>query len=182
MLRLFDLIFAVLGLTMLLPVLLILFIIGLFDTGSPLFIQKRMGKNERLFKLVKFRTMAVGTPSVGSHEVGTAYITKFGRFLRASKLDELPQLWNVFLGSMSLVGPRPNLPNQELLIQHRRAKSVYAIRPGITGLAQVQNIDMSTPEILSEVDAQMISELGLSSYFKFIFMTISGSGAGDAAK
>lgn len=181
LIRLFDLLFALIGLVLLSPVFIFLFIIGLFDTGSPLFIQQRVGRNEKPFNLVKFRTMTVGTPSAGSHEVGTAYITKFGKFLRASKLDELPQLWNVFWGQMSLVGPRPNLPNQTELISCRRAQGVYMAKPGITGLAQVQNIDMSTPDLLSKVDAKMLMGLDLHSYFKFILLTVSGSGKGDAA-
>ncbi|MGL1148061.1 sugar transferase, partial [Vibrio parahaemolyticus] len=82
--------------------------------------------------------------------------------------DELPQLWNVLMGDMSLVGPRPNLPNQEELIQERTARNVYSVRPGITGLAQIQEIDMSTPRLLAETDASMIETLNLFNYFKVI--------------
>lgn len=180
MTRVLDFLFAFLGIVILFPLFIILYVRGYFDTGAPLFIQTRVGKNEKPFRLVKFRTMSVNTPSVGSHEVNFSAITDYGRFLRRTKLDELPQLWNVLKGEMSLVGPRPNLPNQKELIAERRAKGVYSFRPGITGLAQVQNIDMSTPELLAKTDREMIDQLGLLGYFKFIFMTISGKGAGDA--
>ncbi|MFX4721605.1 sugar transferase, partial [Acinetobacter baumannii] len=89
------------------------------------------------------------------------------------------QLWNVLLGDMSLVGPRPNLPNQEELIQERTSRNVYSVRPGITGLAQIQEIDMSTPRLLAETDASMIETLNLFNYFKVIMATITGKGFGD---
>ena len=180
--RILDFIFAFLGLLFGFPVLIILTFIGYFDTGSPIFIQERVGRNKKPFKLIKFRTMTVGTASVASHLASTASITKFGDFLRKTKLDELPQLWNVFKGEMSLVGPRPNLFNQEELISERQSRGVYDVRPGITGLAQVNNIDMSTPKLLAETDAKMLSSLTIKDYFKFILMTATGSGAGDAAK
>lgn len=182
MTRFLDLCFAFFGLTFGFPVLLILTIIGLFDTGSPIFRQERVGRNKKPFKLVKFRTMSVGTASVASHLASTSSITPFGNFLRKTKLDELPQLWNVLKGEMSLVGPRPNLFNQEELIQAREAKGVYSVRPGITGLAQIQNIDMSTPELLAETDAEMIAKLSLANYFSYIIKTVTGSGSGDAVK
>ena len=177
--RLLDFIFAFLGLLFGFPVLIILTIIGYFDTGSPIFIQERVGRNEKPFNLIKFRTMTVGTASVASHLASSASITKFGNFLRKTKLDELPQLWNVFKGEMSLVGPRPNLFNQEELISERDSRGVYNVRPGITGLAQVNEIDMSTPELLAKTDEQMISSLTLVGYFKYIIQTVTGKGSGD---
>ncbi len=179
MIRLFDFCFALLGLIAGLPVLVILTIIGLFDTGSPIFRQERVGRNERPFTLVKFRTMRVDTASVASHLASVSSITRFGHFLRRTKLDELPQLWNVLKGEMSLVGPRPCLFNQEELIAERRARGVLNARPGITGLAQVNEIDMSTPVLLAETDAQMLSSITLGDYFKYIFMTVAGKGSGD---
>lgn len=181
MLRLFDFVFSLLGLVVGFPVLVIIYIIGKFDTGAPLFLQERVGRNQKPFTLVKFRTMSVGTASVASHLADTAAITKFGAFLRKTKLDELPQLWNVLKGEMSLVGPRPGLFNQKELTEARLARNVYAVRPGITGLAQVNNIDMSTPEYLAQVDEKMIKELSVTNYFKYIFMTVFGKGSGDAA-
>lgn len=110
--RVFDFIFSLIGILLLWPIGVLLFIIGLFDTGSPIFIQERVGKNKRPFKLLKFRTMDISTKSVASHLASQASVTKFGSFLRKSKLDELPQLLNVLIGDMSLVGARPCLFNQ----------------------------------------------------------------------
>ena len=182
MFRTIDLILAFMGLILFLPFLVIIFIFGLFDTGSPLFFQERIGKDKKPFALVKFRTMSVDTKSVASHLASQASITKLGLFLRRSKLDELPQLWNVFKGEMSLVGPRPNLYNQEELIAARSDKAVYDVRPGITGLAQIQNIDMSTPDKLARTDAIMINNMSLKNYFLYIIKTVTGAGAGDAVK
>lgn len=180
--RILDFIFSLLGLIFGLPILLAIYVIGLFDTGSPVFRQERIGRNKKPFVLVKFRTMSVDTASVASHLASTASITKMGGFLRKTKLDELPQLWNVLIGEMSLVGPRPGLFNQEELTQARENEGVYLVRPGITGLAQVNDIDMSTPALLAKTDAKMISEMTLANYFKFIFQTVGGKGMGDRVK
>ncbi|WP_341582774.1 sugar transferase [Marinobacter metalliresistant] len=179
MIRLFDFFFSLLGLVLGAPILLILLVVGLFDTGSPLFRQQRVGRNKKPFTLVKFRTMRKGTASVASHLASANAITPFGRFLRGTKLDELPQLWNVLKGEMSLVGPRPCLFNQEELIAERERRGVLGARPGITGLAQVNDIDMSTPRLLAETDQKMLQNLTLPAYFKYIFMTVAGKGAGD---
>jgi O-antigen biosynthesis protein WbqP len=182
MTRLFDLIFSIFGLILLSPILIVLTIIGFFDTGSPIFKQERMGRNKIPFKLFKFRSMHVNTKSVATHLASSSSITPFGRFLRSSKLDELPQLFNVLLGDMSLVGPRPNLFNQIELIEEREKRGVYKVRPGITGLAQIQKIDMSTPQLLSKIDSEMINKINIDLYFKLIFATISGNGSGDRIK
>lgn len=179
MIRIFDFAFSFLGLVFGFPVLMIIYIIGLFDTGSPMFAQERVGRNQKPFTLVKFRTMKVDTASVASHLASTASITKLGGFLRKTKLDELPQLWNVLKGEMSLVGPRPGLFNQQVLTKERDIRGVYNVRPGITGLAQVNEIDMSTPVLLAETDAEMLANLTVSSYFKYILMTVVGKGSGD---
>lgn len=182
MIRLFDVVLSLLGLVFGSPALLLIYIIGLLDTGSPVFKQERVGRNKKPFILVKFRTMSVDTASVASHLASTVSITKLGGFLRKTKLDELPQLWNVLKGEMSLVGPRPGLFNQEELTQAREAHGIFDARPGITGLAQVNDIDMSTPELLARTDAKMIEEMNLRNYFKFIFQTVLGAGAGDRVK
>src|SRR5690606_27523789 len=117
--RLLDIVFSLLGLVVGAPVLAVLAIIGLFDTGSPIFRQVRVGRHQRPFTLVKFRTMARGTASVPTHLASSASVTPFGSFLRSTKLDELPQLWNVLKGEMSMVGPRPGLFNQEELTRER---------------------------------------------------------------
>jgi len=182
MIRFFDFIFSFFGIIFLLPVGLVLYSIGIFDTGSPLFKQERVGKDKKPFTLYKFRTMDVKTKSVASHLASQNEITKFGAFLRKTKLDELPQLINVLVGDMSLVGPRPNLFNQTELIEQRNKRGVYNHLPGITGLAQINDIDMSTPIKLAEVDAEMLQKVTLSDYFKYIFATISGKGQGDRVK
>lgn len=182
MIRLLDVMFSLAGLVIGSPVLVMLYLLGLFDTGAPLFRQERVGRSKKPFTLVKFRTMQVETVSVASHLADTASITRFGRFLRRTKLDELPQLWNVLKGEMSLVGPRPCLFNQEELISERESRDVLKARPGITGLAQVNDIDMSTPRLLAETDAKMLAELNLAAYFRYILLTIRGKGAGDRVK
>ncbi|GAC33489.1 sugar transferase [Paraglaciecola polaris] len=179
LLRLFDIIFSLLGLIFGFPILVILFFVGLFDTGSPIFCQERVGRNKKPFTLVKFRTMKKDTASVASHLASSSSITKFGYFLRRTKLDELPQLWNVLSGDMSLVGPRPSLFNQLDLIAERECRDVLNVRPGITGLAQVNKIDMSVPILLADTDAKMLQNLTLRTYFKYILLTLLGKGAGD---
>ena len=177
--RFFDIAFSLLGLIFGFPVLLLLVLIGLLDTGSPIFRQVRVGRHQKPFTLIKFRTMAVDTASVATHLASSASITRFGHFLRRTKLDELPQLWNVLKGEMSLVGPRPGLFNQQELTEERAKRHVFDVRPGITGLAQVSAIDMSTPVLLAETDQKMIECLGLTDYFRYIFLTVAGKGAGD---
>ena len=179
MLRLLDLVLAAVGLLVLWPVLLVLYVLGLFDTGAPLFKQVRVGRGRKAFTLVKFRTMRVNTASVASHLADSTAITPFGKFLRRTKLDELPQLWNVLKGDMSLVGPRPCLFNQTELIAERDKRAVFSVRPGITGLAQVSHIDMSTPVLLAETDSKMIATLSLRAYFSYIVATVLGKGGGD---
>jgi len=178
--RILDFSMAFLGLIITLPILLVVTLIGYFDTGSPIFIQKRVGRNKKPFNLIKYRTMSVDTKSVASHLASSASITKLGAFLRKTKIDELPQLINVLKGEMSFVGPRPNLFNQEELIRERDSRGVYDVLPGITGLAQVNNIDMSTPELLAKTDKIMIETITVGLYFKYIIQTATGSGSGDA--
>ncbi len=182
LIRLVDFWASFFGLLLLWPVILVISLLLLRESGVPFFIQERVGRYKKPFWLVKFRTMWVGTRSVATHEASRDAVTPLGRILRRTKLDELPQLWNVLKGEMSLVGPRPNLFNQEELIKERSARGVYNVLPGITGLAQIQNIDMSTPRLLAETDAKMLSRLSLRSYFNYIFWTVFGKGQGDAMK
>lgn len=182
MIRLFDFVFALFGIVFGAPIFFVLTLIGLFDTGSPIFRQERVGRDKMPFTLVKFRTMKVDTASVASHLASSSSITPFGYFLRRTKLDELPQLWNVLKGEMSLVGPRPGLFNQEELTEARERYGVFNVRPGITGLSQVNEIDMSTPELLAESDAKMVAEMSVYSYFKYIIQTVTGKGSGDRVK
>lgn len=182
MMRALDVVFALMGLIVTAPLFLVLAVVGLLDTGSPIFRQVRVGRRQQPFTLWKFRTMRPDTASVATHLADASAITPFGRFLRRTKLDELPQLWNVLKGEMSLVGPRPCLFNQEALMVERAELGVFDVRPGITGLAQVQGIDMSTPRLLAETDAQMMKTLTLFNYFKYILLTVLGKGAGDRVK
>ena len=171
MIRLFDFLFSFLGLIVLLPILILLWIIGILESGSPLFKQERVGYNQKLFILFKFRTMHKDTKSVPTHRVNNLMVTKFGFFLRRSKLDELPQLYNVLIGDMSLVGPRPCLVNQKKLISERKKRGVFKAKPGITGLAQISGITMKNPTLLAKTDMKMVRELNLFYYFYYIVLT-----------
>lgn len=182
MLRLFDVVFSLLGLALCMPLLAVLWVVGFLDTGLPFFRQVRVGRYQRPFTLVKFRTMRPGTVSVATHLADPLTITVWGGFLRRTKLDELPQLWNVLKGEMSLVGPRPCLPNQSELIAARERRGVFAARPGITGLAQVNGVDMSDPERLADLDAVMVKTLTAPSYLRYLVLTVLGRGAGDRVR
>ncbi len=182
MLRLFDIFLSGSAIILLMPLIFITTILLYFENKNPIFIQTRIGQNKKPFLLIKFRTMSLKTPNVGSHLVDPSYITKIGLILRKTKIDELPQLWNVLCGEMSLVGPRPCLPNQYELIIERQKRNIFKIKPGITGLAQINNIDMSNPVLLAETDAKMIKNLNLTNYIKYIFFTILGKGCGDQIK
>jgi O-antigen biosynthesis protein WbqP len=182
MIRMIDIFLAYIGLLFCSPLLLLLLVCGWIDTRSPLFRQERVGRHQKPFILVKFRTMRPDTASVASHLADASAVTKLGHFLRRTKLDELPQLWNVLRGEMSLVGPRPCLFNQTELIRERATREVFEAKPGITGLAQIQGIDMSTPELLATTDAEMLQSLNLKTYFKYIFKTITGAGQGDRVR
>ena len=179
MIRILDILFSLIGLLFGLPVLIIITVFGFFDSGSPFFRQERVGRNMKPFSLIKFRTMYINTSSVATHLVNSSSITPLGNFLRKRKLDELPQLWNVLKGDMSLVGPRPSLFNQKDVIKARFLLDVYSVRPGITGLSVINNIVMDTPKLLAQTDAKMIVSLSVAKYFEYIFLTVKGKGQGD---
>jgi lipopolysaccharide/colanic/teichoic acid biosynthesis glycosyltransferase len=159
--------------------LLIWIIIRLESPGPGLFKQERVGKNLKPFTLYKFRSMATGTKTAPTHETSQSSVTRFGQFLRKTKLDELPQAWNLIRNDISLVGPRPCLPIQAELIACRSERNVFAIKPGITGLAQINNIDMSDPERLAEWDARYMALRGLIFDIKIMIRTALGKGIGD---
>lgn len=144
----------VLAFVLLIPGLLIWLWVKVSSPGPALFRQLRVGRNQQSFTLYKFRTMAFGAPQAPTHEVSAEQVTSAGRVLRGLKLDEIPQLINVLKGDMSLVGPRPCLTSQSQLIAERQKRGVFAVRPGITGLAQVRGVDMSNPARLAEIDAE----------------------------
>jgi O-antigen biosynthesis protein WbqP len=181
--RAFDFVVAALGLVLLMPAMLIIgFLVSRSSPGGALFVQARLGRAEKPFDCYKFRTMAHGAPVAGSHEVAASWVTPLGKRLRSLKLDELPQLFNVLRGDMSLVGPRPCLPSQAEVIAARRARDVFAIRPGITGIAQLAAIDMSTPEKLAEADSSYMHGRSFLGDLGIIAATVLGRGAGDAVR
>ena len=182
LLRVIDFTLAFFALVFASPLMLLIFLIAFIETGMPIFQQDRLGMNKKKFKMFKFRTMHVETASLATHLTDPTSVTKFGKFLRFYKLDELPQLWNVIVGEMSLVGPRPGLPNQTELTKVRQKLGVFKVKPGITGLAQIKKIDMSKPEELAEIDSYMIETMSLKNYFKYLFLTLKGRGHGDQVK
>jgi lipopolysaccharide/colanic/teichoic acid biosynthesis glycosyltransferase len=172
MIRLLDFFFSLFGIFILSPLLVLLLIIGLIEYSSPLFMQTRVGIHQKPFVLIKFRTMPLATKSAATHLVKNLKLSLFSSFLRKTKLDEIPQLWNVLRGEMSLVGPRPCLFNQDKLINERKKRGVFKIRPGITGLAQIKGITMKNPTLLAKTDLEMIKQINIFNYFYYIVMTI----------
>lgn len=177
-----DIFFSFCVLFILFPLILLILLFCFFDTGSPVFCQKRIGLNRKPFTIFKFRTMRKGTKSTSTHLVNHESITYLGRFLRRSKIDEIPQLVNVIKGEMSLVGPRPSLLSQIELNKVRENSGVFSVKPGITGLSQINKIDMSTPDKITEMDTKMIETMSLKNYFKYIILTVLGRGQGDQIK
>lgn len=155
------------------PIIGFLAILIRFSSKGPaIFVQDRVGRNGDSFRCYKLRTMADGTANVPTHQAIVAHVTPIGSVLRRSKLDELPQLWNVLRGEMSLVGPRPCLPTQTRLIEERKRRGVLAIRPGITGLAQVRGIDMTDPVQLAEIDLEYMRSKSLGRDLILMFQTV----------
>ncbi len=180
--RLMDFLAAILGLLLAFPFMVIIAIVIRWTSPGPaFFVQTRVGLHERPFKCLKFRTMAFGTPDVASHDASTSWITPLGKRLRLYKLDELPQLINVLKGDMSLVGPRPCLPAQSAVVFERRQQNVFAVRPGITGVAQLAGIDMSEPARLALADRKYVDTRSIRGDVLIILRTIFGGGRGDAA-
>lgn len=150
--------------------------------GPGIFRQQRVGRLERTFTCLKLRSMYVDVADMPSHEAQAASVTPVGRFIRRTKLDELPQLLNVIRGEMSLVGPRPCLPSQAELIRLRRENGVFSARPGITGLAQIRGIDMSDPERLAAMDRQYVETRSLAGDLRILVATATGAGRGDRVR
>ncbi len=157
-------------------------LIRIDSPGGAIFRQERVGRNRSHFVCYKLRTMASGTKQAGTHEVSSSAVTKVGRVLRATKLDEIPQLWNVMCGEMAFVGPRPCLPSQVELVHEREIRGVYGILPGITGLGQVRGIDMSEPVRLAKVDAEYLQARSLRLDLRIVWETVCGGGSGDRVK
>ncbi len=161
---------------------LIALYVRLDSKGPAIFAQKRIGKHARVFTCYKFRTMATGTADVATHDVSESSVTKAGRFLRKTKLDELPQVANVLRNEMSLVGPRPCLPVQKELIKRRAERTVLTLKPGITGLAQIKNVDMSDPARLAALDDRYRAFRTVIGDGAILLRTVLGGGSGDRVR
>jgi O-antigen biosynthesis protein WbqP len=175
----FDVAACALLLLVLWPVFLIVAVaVRLESRGPAIFQQVRVGRNGREFTCYKFRTMVSGTGDLPTHEVSASAVTRLGNSLRRFKIDELPQVFNVLAGDMSLVGPRPCLPSQVDLVEARRKLGVLDVRPGITGLAQVRGVDMSNPDRLAELDAQYVKSRSFVGDLGLLWATLRGQGVG----
>jgi lipopolysaccharide/colanic/teichoic acid biosynthesis glycosyltransferase len=150
--------------------------------GPGMFLQERVGRNAEVFTCYKFRTMNVSAPNVGTHEIAESAVTPIGKFLRRTKLDELPQVLNILRNEMSLVGPRPCLPTQYEMVAARQREGVFAVKPGITGLAQVRGVDMSVPTTLAKCDREYIELQSLLLDLKIMLQTARGAGSGDQVR
>jgi lipopolysaccharide/colanic/teichoic acid biosynthesis glycosyltransferase len=162
--------------------LLIALYIRLDSKGQAIFAQKRVGRHGRTFTCLKFRTMRVGTADAATHDTSVDALTKAGRILRRTKLDELPQVVNVIRNEMSLVGPRPCLPIQQELIERRASRDVLTLKPGITGLAQIQGVDMRDPARLAALDDRYRAFRTLPGDWMIILRTVLGGGSGDRVR
>ena len=175
-----DLLFAAAVIGLLWWALLILWVLVKYGSKGPgIFAQERVGRYGKTFTCYKFRTMQQGTVQTGTHEVSQSSVTPIGRFLRRTKLDELPQVWNILKNEISLIGPRPGLPVQKDLFAARQAWGVFEVKPGISGLAQVNNIDMSDPEKLARWDVRYVALQSLVLDIKITLATVRGGGQGD---
>lgn len=173
--RTVDIVLSVAGLIVMSPVLLVISLCIKLDSKGPvIFRQKRVGKDESFFYICKFRTMHMGAPSdMPTHllEKADKQITRVGKFLRKTSLDELPQLINILLGHMSIVGPRPALWNQEDLIEARRVLGVNKVRPGLTGWAQINGRDELPIETKAKLDAEYVNRMSILFDLKIISLT-----------
>lgn len=173
--RVLDFLISLFALIILSPLFLIVSVGVLISDGSPVFFrQKRVGKNNELFEIYKFRTMKRGTENVASNDLSDAdvKITRFGKLLRATSIDELPQLLNILNGSMSLIGPRPLIPEETRIRELREKYNVYSVRPGITGWAQVNGRDNVSAEKKALLDKEYVEKQSLMLDIKIFFMTI----------
>ena len=172
MIRFFDICFSIIGLILFSPIMSLIFIIGYCKNIKPIFKQQRVGYKKKIFIIYKFRTMEIGTKFVATHLHKNINLSFYNFFLRKSKLDELPQLFNVLKGDMCLVGFRPCLSSQKKLINLRNKYGVFNTKPGITGLAQLLGITMKYPRLVAKLDKKMINVINLFNYFYYIFKTI----------
>ncbi|WP_313238096.1 sugar transferase [Sporosarcina ureae] len=174
--RLIDSVLSLIGLIVLSPVFFILILAIKVDSRGPIFFkQKRVGLNKTHFNILKFRTMSIDTPKdTPTHLLANPeqYITKVGKFLRKTSLDELPQIWNIFVGQMSIIGPRPALWNQYDLIAERDKYGANGVPAGLTGWAQINGRDELPIEIKAKLDGEYVENIGLWMDVKCFFGTI----------
>tara|TARA_S200000501_G_scaffold358356_1_gene383027 strand:- start:1797 stop:2372 length:576 start_codon:yes stop_codon:yes gene_type:complete len=157
------------GLIIISPFLFFAALMIIIEDGMPVFfIQERVGKNNAIFKIIKIRTLKREAPNTGTHQLDNKYQLKCGKLFRKIKLDEFPQLINVLLGDINLIGPRPGLISQTELTEFRSAKGIYEVKPGITGLSQILGYDMSDPLKLAEVDKLYIENKSI--YIDFLIL------------
>jgi O-antigen biosynthesis protein WbqP len=173
-----------LALLLFVPAVLVCLIASYFswrDFGTnPLFVQLRVGQDQRPFRLYKIRTMPPQTGDLPSHHAPVVAISRSNALIRKLKIDELPQLLCVIRGEMSLVGPRPGLPGHHELLAERAARGVFAVRPGITGLAQIHGVDMSDPPRLAAIDGEYVHNHSIALDLRILIATVLGRGQGDA--
>lgn len=178
-----NFIFSISILIFLFWLLALIFILIIFESGgSSIFKQSRVGRNEKIFTLYKFRTMVKNTINIETHKISQNNITKIGKVLRHYKLDELPQIFNIIKGNINLVGPRPSLTTQKNLIKNRKIHRIMNIKPGITGWAQIRRIDMSNTQKLVKVEKDYMSLRSIFFDLKILFYTFLGYGSGDRIK
>jgi lipopolysaccharide/colanic/teichoic acid biosynthesis glycosyltransferase len=172
------------SLILFLPALVVCLVAAFFSwrefRANPLFTQWRVGKDRKPFRLYKIRTMPPQTGDLPSHHAPVMTISRSSALIRKFKADELPQLICVIRGDMSLVGPRPGLPSHDELVAERAARNVFAVRPGITGLSQIQGVDMSDAPRLAALDGEYVRRRSLPLDLKILLHTVRGRGHGDA--
>ena len=183
--RLIDVILSFIAIVLLLiPMAIISLTILITDPGPIFFKQKRFGKSKRFFKILKFRTMKVDTPDVPTHKLKNPeqYVTGIGKFLRKTSLDELPQIFNIFIGQMSFIGPRPALWNQDKLIALRDRVGANDVRPGLSGWAQINGRDDISEQKKAKLDGEYIKRLSFLFDCKCFFGTFAKAFKGDGVK
>lgn len=170
--RFIDVVLTVLIILILSPLYaLIALLIFIGDFGNPIFKQKRVGLHEKEFVVFKFRSMPINTVNVASSETSKLKITRMGKFIRRTNIDELPQIFNILFGTMTIVGPRPSLKSQEHLVSLRRENKVYICKPGLTGLTQVNSFDGMSDDQKAEWDGKYASKITFGKDFKIFFQT-----------
>jgi len=183
--RVFDLLLAMLFAILLSPLLLIVaFLVKITSKGPVLYWSDRVGRDNRIFRMPKFRSMRVGTPQLATHLLASpsAFLTPIGAFLRRTSLDELPQLWSIFCGDLSFVGPRPALYNQDDLVHLRTEYGVHLLIPGLTGWAQVNGRDELSIPVKVTFDREYLEKRSLTFDCRILLLTVMKAVRGDGIR